>query len=231
MKIVLQKYLSEAGFSSRRQAEKFISEGRVKVNGKIAHLGERADENDEVTVAGKRVEVKNQKLYVLLNKPVGYTCTNRSFKGEKNVFDLVNIKERLFVVGRLDKNSHGLVLLTNDGALAQEMTHPRYEMPKVYRVTVASEEEIEEGQSDMVARRFKSGVDIGEDDGIAKAQDVKYLGNNTFKVTLTQGKKRQLRRMFAILGYNVVDLERVALGKYQLGDLKEGKWVETNKLI
>jgi pseudouridine synthase len=231
MKIVLQKYLSEAGFSSRRQAEKFISEGRVKVNGKIAHLGERADENDEVTVAGKRVEVKNKKIYVLLNKPVGYTCTNRSFKGEKNVFDLVNIKERLFVVGRLDKNSHGLVLLTNDGALAQEMTHPRYEMPKVYRVTVASEEEIEEGQSDMVARRFKSGVDIGEDDGIAKAQDVKYLGNNTFKVTLTQGKKRQLRRMFAILGYNVVDLERVALGKYLLGDLKEGKWAEVNKLI
>jgi pseudouridine synthase len=231
MKIVLQKYLSEAGFSSRRQAEKFISEGRVKVNGKIAHLGERADENDEVTVAGKRVEVKNKKIYVLLNKPVGYTCTNRSFKGEKNVFDLVNIKERLFVVGRLDKNSHGLVLLTNDGALAQEMTHPRYEMPKVYRVTVASEEEIEEGQSDMVARRFKSGVDIGEDDGIAKAKDVKYSGNNTFKVTLAQGKKRQLRRMFAILGYNVVDLERVALGKYQLGDLKEGKWAEVNKLI
>jgi len=229
MKIVLQKYLAEAGFSSRRQAEKFISEGRVKINGKIAHLGERADENDEVIVSGKKIEIKDQKVYILLNKPVGYTCTNRSFKGERNVFDLVKTQERLFVVGRLDKNSHGLVFLTNDGALAQEMTHPRYEMPKVYRVMVASEEEIGEEQADKVNKRFKTGIDIGEDDGVAKASDIKYFGNNTFKITLTQGKKRQLRRMFAILGYNVVDLERIALGSYKLDDLKEGKWREIIK--
>ena len=225
MKIVLQKFIADSGYCSRRQAEKLIRGWAVKVNGKIAGVGERADENDLVLVNNKRLDLGVVKIYVKLNKPLGYTCTSRTFENEKNVFDLVKTPERLFVVGRLDKNSHGLVLLTNDGELAQKMTHPRYEIGKNYLVKVeAHEDELTPGDIDDILRRFKSGIDIGEGDGTARAAEIKHLGSNNFRIVLTMGKKRQIRRMFKALNFRVADLERVGMGALQLGSLKPGKW-------
>lgn len=223
MKIVLQKFIAQAGFCSRRQAEEFIKKGRVFINGKIAEPGVRADENDEVEIGGKMLVLHKKLIYIKLNKPQGYVCTSRKFKDEKNVFDLVEVDERLFAVGRLDKDSRGLVLLTNDGDLAQRLTHPKYGHKKNYEVRIKncelSNEKIKE-----IENKFIKGVDIGEGDGVVKAKKISYVGDEKFAITLTEGKKRQIRRMFAALGYQVVDLIRVGIGNLELWDLKEGEW-------
>jgi pseudouridine synthase len=226
MKIVLQKFIADSGYCSRRQAEKLIRGGAVKVNGKIASVGERADENDTVLLRGERIgRVKPEKIYIKLNKPLGYTCTSRKFENEKNVFDLVKVQERLFVVGRLDKNSRGLVLLTNDGALAQKLTHPRYEINKNYLVKIAETKgKLTDQDIAVVSRRLKNGLDIGEGDGLSQVKEVQYLQNNLFVLTLNEGKKRQIRRMFKALGLDILDLERVELGGLKLGNLSLGQW-------
>jgi len=227
MKIVLQKFIAEREFFSRRQAEVLIRDGGVKVNGKIAKLGDRADDDDVVEIRGKRVkslDAGKKNINLILNKPMGYVCTTRRFKNEQNIFDLIDTRERLFIVGRLDKDSRGLVLLTNNGAMAQEMTHPKYECPKTYEVKVTGPEKIDEIQIDFIERNFINGVNIGDDDGVAIAQDIDYLGDGVFKVILTQGKKRQIRRMFGALGYSVLDLKRVQLGNFKLGNLPEGQY-------
>jgi len=223
-KEVLQKYIASSGLCSRRKAEVFIKEKQVKLNGKMASLGDRAGSKDKVEVVGKTIKKEKEKIYIKLNKPRGFTCTNREFKGEQNIFKLINNKERLFVVGRLDKNSRGLVLLTNDGEFAQKLTHPKHEHEKEYIVKVENKK-----KKDLVKREvaettksFKKGVDINDSDGIVSAKRIKYLGDNKFSVVLTQGKKRQIRRMFDVLGIEVVDLLRIRIGKIALGDLKEG---------
>lgn len=240
MKIVLQKFIAESGYCSRRRAEELIRQKKVLVNGRIAELGMKADEGDDVKIAGRKLSLSKEKIYIILNKPKGYTCTNRSFVGEKNVFDLVNtplpaqagrsaatpleggFKTKLFAVGRLDKESHGLVLLTNDGDLALRLTHPRYEHEKEYIATICNYEL--RITNDEVINKFKSGVDIGEGDGVVKARDIKYLGDNKFKIILTEGRKRQIRRMFKALGCEIKDLVRVRIGSIELGNLKEGCW-------
>ncbi len=227
MKMVLQKFIARSGYCSRRKAESFIVNGKVVVNGEIAYLGMRVDENDEVTICGKKLEPENKKIYIILNKPIGYICTSRRFKGEKNIFDLVKVKERLFVVGRLDKNSRGLVFLTNDGDLAQKMTHPKYEHEKEYEVQLS----ISNLQSliNGIIKKLKNGIDIGEGDGIVKVKDIKYLKDGKFKIVLTEGKKRQIRRMFKSLGFEVEDLLRIRIGNLKLGKLKKGEWIYVEK--
>ena len=221
MKIVLQKLIAASGLASRRQAEEMIRAGRVKLNGQTAILGDRADlKQDKITVGGHLIAAVEEKMYLKLNKPIGYTCTNRNFVGEKNIFDLVNVPARLFAVGRLDKNSRGLILLTNDGDLAEKLAHPRYEHEKVYEVTV-------KGQIQNIERTLKSlvnGVDIGEGDGRVGVQRAQYLQNGIFVITLNEGKMRQIRRMFSILGMTVEDLKRIAIGSLYLNDLPEGRW-------
>lgn len=281
MKMVLQKFIADSGLCSRRQAEELIKAGKVKVNGERAGLGARVDGGDEVVVGGKKIGLANKKIYIILNKPKGYTCTSRKFKGEKNVFDLLNkipSREgwmrsgaeqtgcvtvdhghtprrfapplsrgellRLFVVGRLDKDSRGLVLLTNDGKLAQKFTHPKFEHEKRYIVEtqdLASNKIIQNSKFKnqkfnsklkKIIIQFSSGIDIGDGDGIVRAKKIKYLGDNTsassvhskFEIVLTEGKKRQIRRMFKAVGYEVADLVRTAIGKLELGNLPEGKW-------
>ena len=233
MKIVLQKFIAQAGFSSRRKAEDLIRNKMVLVNGQPAELGMKVDENDDVKVRGEKIKLANEKIYIMLNKPKGYTCTNRKFPGEKNVFELLMkpptspqpspYKEeggRLFIVGRLDKNSRGLVLLTNDGDLTQKLTHPKYEHEKEYfvetRHCLVS--------TDVLTKKLKTGVDIGEGDGMARAKDAKYIENNKLKIILTEGKKRQIRRMFKILGCDVIDIIRTRIGNLKLDDLPEGQW-------
>lgn len=226
MKIVLQKFIAQSGYCSRRQAEEFIKKGRVFVNGGLAGLGMRADESDEVKIGGKRLVLHKKLIYIKLNKPKGYVCTSRKFKDEKNVFGLVGVKERLFVAGRLDKDSRGLILLTNDGELVDKLTHPRYEHKKRYLAII--ERIGANHEYDFISQQLKEGVDIGEGDGIVKAKDAKWLGEGKFLVVLTEGKKRQIRRMFKALGFQVADLVRISIGMLELGDLKEGQWKYLN---
>jgi pseudouridine synthase len=254
MKIILQKYISSSGYCSRRKAEELIRAGRVRVNGKKAEIADYAEEGDKVEVDGKLIKrAGEEKIYIFLNKPVGYTCTNRNFKGEKNVFELLDkspqppfnkggnafeqppllkgdqggLKSniRLFVVGRLDKNSRGLVILTNDGDFAEKMAHPRNEKEKEYEVRISNFQfPISKQQKDELISFLTKGVDIGEGDGVAKAKRAEYLGDGKFRIILTEGKKRQIRRMFKALGLEVADLTRVRIGEYRLGGLKEGEY-------
>lgn len=225
MKIILQKYIASAGYCSRRQAEQLIRNKRVKVNGGIAELGQAADNNDQIEIDGKRLKADQEKIYIKLNKPAGYVCTNRKFPGEKNIFDLVDIDEKLFVVGRLDKESHGLIILTNDGDWAQTIMHPRYEHEKQYLARIKSHEaKFMSGLFFDLEKKFIAGIDIGEGDGIAKAKKMKYIDNDSFEIILTEGKKRQIRRMFRAVSLEVIDLKRIRIGKIELGGLKSGEW-------
>lgn len=220
----LQKVIAESGYCSRRRAEELIREGVVTVNDKFAVLGQSVADSDQIKIDGKELKTQSQKIYIALNKPKGYTCTNRRFKGEKNIFDLVSTNDRLFVVGRLDKNSRGLVVLTNDGDFAQKMSHPRYHHEKVYEVTVKNEKNLD--PSDIITCLKKGIMDDGE---FLVAKKATYHGDGKFRVILTEGRKRQLRRMFASLGLNVLDLNRKSIGKIKLADLKEGEWTEIKK--
>lgn len=219
--MILQKYVALNTDFSRRSATELIRNGSIKVNGKLAELGQSYNDGDVITINGKEIKTKTiDKVLIKLNKPKGYVCTNRKFKDEKNVFDLVK-HEGLIIVGRLDKDSRGLVLLTNDGDFAYRYTHPSFEIPKIYLVTIK-----DSGfDPESFIKSFKEGIDIGEGDGIAKAKDTKYLGNNKFEITLVQGKKRQIRRMFEKLGLKVIDLLRTQIGEYKLEDLKEGNYI------
>lgn len=227
MKVVLQKFIADSGYCSRRKAELFIREGKAIVNGKKAELGMKVDDKDVIKVNNKEIKCNKDKIYIMLNKPIGYTCTNRKFEGEKNVFDLVNVEERLFIVGRLDKNSRGLVLLTNDGELTQMLTHPRYEHDKEYEVKL--EVESKKLKVKSIIDNFKKGVNLDEGDGIVKVKEIDYFGENKFRVVLTQGKKRQIRRMFKVLGYKVEDILRTRIENLKLEDLREGRLRELDK--
>jgi len=228
MKIPLQKFIANSGYCSRRKAEELIRNSArssqfetVLVNGRPAELGMAVSRSDEVKIKGKKIELSKNKIYIKLNKPNGYTCTNRKFEGETNIFDLVKTEERLFVVGRLDKNSRGLILLTNDGELTQKLTHPKFEHEKKYQVEIKSQNNI---KTENVIQKLKEGVDIGEGDKIVKAKKVRYLRNNKFEIILTEGKKRQIRRMFNALGIDIIDLVRVEISGLKLENLAEGKW-------
>lgn len=222
MNIVLQKYIADAGYCSRRDAENLIRERKVKMNGQIAELGQRVGEQDQVTIYGKSLKPAPKKVYIILNKPVDYVCTNRHFKDEKNIFELIDVPERLVVAGRLDKNSRGLVLLSNDGALVERLSHPRYGHEKEYEVTIRNQES---GiMNKEIEGQFRKGVEIGEGDGIVRAKRVEYLGKNKFRIILTEGKKRQIRRMFRAFDLHVTDLVRVRIGTIKLGNLPSGEW-------
>lgn len=227
MKIILQKIIASSGYCSRRQAEQLIRDGQVRVNGLKAEPGDVADPKvDKITINGRLIGEGQKKIYLKLNKPIGYTCTNRKFSGEKNIFDLVRMPERLFTVGRLDKDSRGLVLLTNDGDLAERLAHPRFGHEKVYEVKIDNipnrGTEIK-NYSDL-AKKLMRGVNIGHEDGLVRVKNARHLQNGLFIITLNEGKKRQIRRMFEALGFKVTDLIRVDLAGLRLGNLKEGNW-------
>lgn len=226
MKIVLQKAIALSGFCSRRKAEVLIENNEIKINGQIAQKGDRVDlKKDKIEIRGKKLSSQPEAIYLMLNKPRGYTCTNRRFPNEKNIFDLLPNKERLFAVGRLDKDSRGLVLLTNNGDLAFKLSHPSFEHKKEYQVKL--KEKVEKPK--LISEKFIKGIDIGENDGIVKAVGVEYLQNNIFIITLSEGKKRQIRRMFNYFKLTILDLKRISLSGISLGNLEEGKWRNLNK--
>ena len=226
-KIRLQKYLSECGIASRRKAEEYIEAGRVKVNGRPAKLGDRVDpKRDKVMFAGRRVVGQKKKMYIMLHKPRGYVTTLLDEKGRKCVSDLVaDAGVRLFPVGRLDRDSEGLLLMTNDGEFANLLTHPSRYVSKVYRVTVRGQV-TEEQLDQMAAGILLDGEKTRpcEVHVISKGEDRTVL-----HFTLYQGKNRQIRRMCEAVGLTVIRLKRTMIAGVKLGMLKPGKWRELNE--
>jgi pseudouridine synthase len=218
----LQKILAAAGFGSRRACEELIRQGRVAVNGQVAQLGQKADpDRDRITVDGKPVQTDSPRIYVALHKPRGVLSDEGDGSGRlSKVRDLVPIQGHLYPVGRLDLRSEGLILLTNDGELNHLLTHPRYEHDKEYHVYVAG------CPSSEVLGQWRRGVFL---DGRRTAPaDVSILRRERehtwLRVVLREGRKRQIRRVAAMLGHPVHRLIRVRIGPLRLGDLKPGQW-------
>lgn len=217
----LQRLLASAGFGSRRQCEELIEAGRVHVDGEVVtKLGRSVDpEVSKVIVDG--VPLKKQKLvYYAVNKPVGVVTTNRDPHGRPRVVDLVPKSERVFPVGRLDRSSEGLILLTNDGELAQKLTHPKFGVRKVYRVTVAGKVETE------TMKQMRKGIYIAE--GFVRVDGAKLLKSRSrateLEIVLREGKNREIRRILARLGHKVQQLRRIAVGPLRLGDVPPGAY-------
>jgi len=219
----LQKFLAQGGVASRRKAEELIRAGRVEVNGVVITTpGFKVDpRKDRVKVDGKPVALPPRRWYVLLYKPCGYISSARDPQGRPTVLDLVKgIPARLFPVGRLDFNSEGLILLTDDGELALRLTHPRYQIPKTYHVLVQG------NPSEAALERLKRGVAL--EDGVTSPAEVKVLrklkDRTWLEITLREGRKRQVRRMLAAVGHPVVRLKRVKLAFLTLRGLKPGQY-------
>ncbi len=213
----LQKFISRAGYCSRRHAEEFILNGKVTVNGQIVtQLGTKVDpEKDKVVVEGTPISPEENLVYIALNKPKGYV-TSCSHPGEKIVMELVNIPQRIYPVGRLDKDSTGLLLLTNDGKLHLKLTHPSFDHEKEYLVTVA--QPIPQG----ALHSLEKGLTILGTK--TRHTRVKRISDTRFKIILKEGKNRQIRRMIQKVGNRVSDLKRIRVANVRLGRLPEGKW-------
>jgi 23S rRNA pseudouridine2605 synthase len=221
--IRLNSFIAKAGLCSRRKADILISQGKIKVNGKVVkQLGLQIDlSKDVVEYNSKILKIKERNTYVLLNKPRGYITTSRDERGRKTVIDLLSPdlkNKRLFPVGRLDKNTTGLLILTDDGELANKLMHPRNEIKKTYSVILNKPLQIEN------VKTLTDGItDEGE---LLKAKSVKRKGTEKVEVTLTEGKKREIKRMFRKLGYFTREIKRVKYAFLSLGTLKEGEYRE-----
>lgn len=222
MEIRINKYLSMCGIGSRRMIEAALKRGEFELNGKTAEPGMMIDgEKDILIWNGTQLKPKNNLIYYALNKPSGYVSTVKDEKSRKTVLDLIKTKERLYPIGRLDKESTGLILLTNDGDLALKLTHPRYHLPKVYEVSTL--EKISDGQ----LRQLEKGVMVNGQKTLKS--EIKRLDDNSFEIVLYQGMKRQIREMCKYVGLNVKTLHRTAIGPIELGNLKEGFYRELTK--
>lgn len=211
----INKYLSETGIVSRRGADKWIEEGKVTINGQLATIGSQVNDGDIVCVDGKPVQKEQQHVYIMLNKPVGITSTTeRHIKG--NVVDFVNHPLRIFHIGRLDKDSEGLLLLTNDGDIVNEILRAENKHEKEYIV------QVDKPITEQFLKKMASGVDIL--DTTTLPCRVERISSNVFRIILTQGLNRQIRRMCSALGYNVKRLQRVRIMNITLGNLKVGTW-------
>jgi 23S rRNA pseudouridine2605 synthase len=213
----LAKFLAHAGIASRRAAEKLIADGRVSVDGALVTDPARdVDDTNEVTLEGRPLEGPEQHVYYALNKPLGVVSTARDTHGRPTVVELVGDPgARLYPVGRLDADTSGLMLLTNDGALANRLTHPRYEVPKTYRAKLAGGPIAEHA-----LRALRQGVEL--EDGPTAPAGVRRLGPHEIELTIHEGRNRQVRRMCAAVGHPVMALERVAFGPLRLGRLARG---------
>ena len=214
----LQKLIAQAGICSRREAEKIISAGRVTVDGKIfRELGAKADPSkNKIRVDGKLLHFGAEKIYLLLNKPRGYVSTVKDERGRKTVLDLLgeNFSERVWPVGRLDLNSEGLLILTNDGDLTNALIHPRFEVSKTYRAKISGD--VTEEKLD----KLRAGIEL--DDGLTAPAEIFLLEKNLVEVTIHEGRNRQVRRMFAAVGLDVKRLRRIKFSFLTLDGLKVG---------
>jgi len=228
MKERLQKIIATAGVASRRHAEKLITEGRVSVNNVVVDkLGEKADaEKDVIRIDGNIISTEKTKYYIALNKPAGFVTTLHDPQNRPTIVDLLrDVPERVYPVGRLDYDSRGLLLLTNDGDFAQKIQHPRFQKPKVYKVKIQGR--LSEEQLTQLSRGVKL------EDGLFKPENLrieKYNDKSTWlRLTLREGRNRIIRRGFEAIGYRVASLMRESIGNLQLGTLKEGDWRHLTK--
>ncbi|HJI47215.1 MAG TPA: rRNA pseudouridine synthase [Oscillospiraceae bacterium] len=223
-RIRLQKYLSMCAVASRRKAEELIAQGKVKVNGKVAQIGDKiSPKHDTVTVSGRKIVGSRKHYYIMLHKPRGYITTMDDEMGRKCVAELVrDVGARVYPVGRLDKDSEGLLLMTNDGEFANHMTHPSKHIPKTYRVTVRPDV-----TEDMLTA-FATGMEIdGRITAPADAHIIEKQDNRVvMEIVLYEGRNRQIRKMCESLGLEVARLKRTSMGSLKLGMLPQGKWRE-----
>jgi 23S rRNA pseudouridine2604 synthase len=213
----LNKALSESGYCSRRQADALIEQGRVTLNNTKVSLGDRVMPGDEIRVDGKLISKSDNLVYIVLNKPIGITCTTDQ-RIDGNVVDFINHKERIFHVGRLDKPSEGLLLMTNDGDIVNKILRAGNHHEKEYIVTVNRPI-----NNDFI-KRMSSGIPLHELDTITKKCKVEQVSRFVFKIILVQGLNRQIRRMCDYLGYDVIKLLRIRIMNISLGNLEVGKW-------
>ncbi len=216
----LNKYLADCGVGSRRECDKLIADGCVKINGKIASLGANVEENDSVSVNGRRVAPKTKNYYIMLHKPKGCVTTVKDDLGRKTVMDFVDIKARLFPVGRLDYDTEGLLILTNDGDVANKLTHPKNNVEKVYVARLSG------SLTEAERQTLERGVEIyGRKTMPAKVKILAKDEHHTrVEVTITEGRNRQVKKMFESVGKEVEFLKRVAEGELRLGGLQRGKY-------
>ncbi len=222
VEVRLQKLIAEAGLASRRKAEEWITQGQVRVNGQVAKLGQRADlAVDQVLVRGTALKLPEEKITVLLNKPRGYLCSLNDPQARRLVTQLVaDLPQRLFPVGRLDYNTEGLLLLTNDGQLAQHLSHPRYHVEKTYLVKVRGH------LTEQARQQLNKGVKL--DDGMTLPATLARVRSQEktswFELTIREGRNRQVRRMCEAVGISVSRLKRIRLAFLSLGELPSGQY-------
>lgn len=228
MEIRLQKYLADCGIASRRKSEEYILQNKISVNDRIVNtLGTKINPNkDIVKFAGKIVKQKNKYIYILINKPVNYITSAKDEKNRPIVLDLItDVEERIYPVGRLDSDTSGLLLLTNDGDLTYKLTHPKSETPKTYIAKIKGIP----NSKDM--EKFKKGLKIENyTTAPAKIELVQVKDKNSIvKITITEGRNRQIRKMCDMIGHAVITLKRISIDKLELGDLSEGTYRHLTK--
>lgn len=218
----LNKYLALQLGISRREADEIIEKRQVTINGTPASLGARLKEGDEIIVRGKKIEEKAEHTYLLFNKPVGYVCSRRAQGDNPTIYTLLPKEyHHLKPVGRLDKDSSGLLLISNDGDFAYRMTHPKFRKTKVYHVQLNRPLE-------PLHQQIISDYGIQLEDGASKFTITKMDDKNSYEITMSEGRNRQIRRTFAALGYEVTRLHRTQFGNYSLDDVRPGEYKTTN---
>ena len=213
----INKYIAHSGYTSRRKADNLIFAGKVKINGQVINEpGIKVNDGDRVEVNGKLLEIE-KKFYIKLYKPVGFITSNFDPHNEKDLNDLIDIDERFFAAGRLDKDSEGLLIITNDGDFTNNLIHPKFKLDKEYIVKI--DRKLNKNQE----KRFEDGLDIGNGEKTSDAK-LEYLGDNTYRVIIHQGYNRQIRRMFKVFNSKVINLKRIRIGKIKLSNLKEKEY-------
>lgn len=216
MLLRVQKILADAGIAARRKCEELIKQGQVKVNGEMCRLGDKADpEKDKISMNGRGVKHQEKKVYLILNKPWGLVTTVSEEHGMKTVMDLINVKERIFPVGRLDRYSDGLLLFTNDGELTQRMTHPSFSVSKVYVAKL---------NHPINRETLEQVFDLEIDKRKVAVEELVQEGPNRVRIKIHEGRKHIVRRIFEELGFLVTKLTRIQFGPLKLGELKVSQW-------
>lgn len=216
--IRINKYIAECGICSRRSAEEYIKSSKVKINGQVVtNLSTKVSSKDIVEVCGKRIKLEENKIYIMLNKPKGYVTTSKEQFNRPCVLDLIKETIRVFPVGRLDMDSEGLLLLTNDGEFMNNIIHPKKHIAKTYNVKL----KYDISNEDIL--KLQTGVDIGG--YVTKTADVIKLGNKNIQMTIYEGKNRQIRRMCESVNNKVINLKRIAIGNLKLNNLECGKYI------
>ncbi len=218
MEVRINKYLSAAGFCSRREADRLVEAGRVSIDGRIAGMGDKVSDGQKVQVDNKDISVEEEKILLVFNKPAGIVCTTTDSQGANNIVDYIGYNKRIYPIGRLDKDTHGLILMTNNGEIMDKILRSANGHEKEYIV------EVNKDIDDEFVKNMSKGVYLEELERTTLPCRVYKDGKRKFRIILTQGLNRQIRRMCDNLGYRVVDLKRIRIMNIVLGDLKEGSY-------